>query len=283
MLSLLMGLVAAVSWALHDLQARRLSQHGPVLPLMLVVAGSGLLALVLPAAVWADFGAMGGRALALSVAAGGVYILGMMGLYASFQIAPVRIVAPVLGAYPVLSLGIAALQGRGVTLAEWLAVLAVVAGIALVAMLARDKDQEPVPLGPALGWAAAGMLGFALTFALGQAAARAGDEVAAMVLTRAVALAGIAALMALRRPAISQARANLPVLTAMGLCDALALGLVTAAAGLPHPEYGAIAAALFGVLTILLARIFLGERVAALQWLGIAVVFGGIGTLAGQG
>ena len=65
--------------------------------------------------------------------------------------------------------------------------------------------------------------------------------------------------------------------------SALALGLVTASARLPHPEYAAVAAALFGVLTIILAWRFLGEKVAAVQWAGIAVVFAGIATLSLQG
>jgi drug/metabolite transporter (DMT)-like permease len=283
MLSLLMGLVAAVAWALHDLQARRLSQQGAVLPLMLVVAGTGLLALVAPMALWADFGAMGGRAYGLAGLAGLAYVLGMAGLYVAFQLAPVRVVAPLLGAYPVLSLGLAALQGRSVALIEWLAVLAVVGGIALVTLLSRTDEGAPVPLARALAWAGAGALGFALTFGLAQAAARAGDEVAVIFVARVVGFGVLALIMALRRPSMARARAQVPMLTGMGLCDALAIGLVTASAALPHPEYGAIASALFGVLTILLARVFLGERVAALQWMGITMVFVGIGTLAGQG
>ncbi|MFZ9133639.1 MAG: EamA family transporter, partial [Gemmobacter sp.] len=58
---------------------------------------------------------------------------------------------------------------------------------------------------------------------------------------------------------------------------------VTAAAGLAQPEYAAVASALFGVLTIILAWRILDERVSPRQWAGIAAVFGGIGVLSLQG
>ena len=66
----------------------------------------------------------------------------------------------------------------------------------------------------------------------------------------------------------------------MGLLDTLALGLVMLAGGLAHAEYAAVAASLFGVVTILLAWAFLGEKVRPRQWPGIALVFAGIGWLA---
>jgi drug/metabolite transporter (DMT)-like permease len=69
----------------------------------------------------------------------------------------------------------------------------------------------------------------------------------------------------------------------MGVLDAFAIGLVTASASLPNPEYAAISSSLFGVLTILLAWRILKERVAPLQWLGIATVFTGIAVLSAQG
>jgi drug/metabolite transporter (DMT)-like permease len=69
-------------------------------------------------------------------------------------------------------------------------------------------------------------------------------------------------------------------MAAMGVLDAIALGAVMVSGRLPHAEYASVASALFGVLTILLATQFLNERVRPVQWLGIAVIFAGIGRLA---
>ncbi|MFZ1482421.1 MAG: EamA family transporter, partial [Paracoccaceae bacterium] len=131
-------------------------------------------------------------------------------------------------------------------------------------------------------WAALGACGFAATFALGQEAARQGAVVPAMVVTRITALAGVLVLC-LVRGQLAPAKGIGRVLMLMGCLDALALGMVTASARLPHPEYAAVTSALFGVLTILLAWRFLGERVAPVQWAGIAAVFAGIAALSLQG
>jgi drug/metabolite transporter (DMT)-like permease len=72
------------------------------------------------------------------------------------------------------------------------------------------------------------------------------------------------------------------VLIGMGLIDALALGLVTAAGSLPKAEYAAVSSSLFGVLTVLLAVWFLKEHARPVQWLGIATVFSGIAVLGLQ-
>lgn len=282
MLSLGFGLAAALAWAIHDLLVRKLTQGSAMLPMLLVVLVAGCLGLAVPTLIAGGWEQMTDKAVALSVAAGVAYVVGGAGLYQALARAPVRIAAPVLGAYPMLSLGIAAAQGRAVAAVEWLAVAAIVAGIAWVALTGREGGAVRGGLAAALFWAAAGAAGFAVTFALGQAAAREGAAFPVMLVTRVVASFCILVIGFAYR-SVRPAPGTLPVLLAMGALDALALGLVTASAALPNPEYAAVAAALFGVLTILLAWRFLGERVAPPQWLGIAAIFGGIAVLSLQG
>jgi drug/metabolite transporter (DMT)-like permease len=100
-----------------------------------------------------------------------------------------------------------------------------------------------------------------------------------MLTGRVVALLAIAALMPWQTGPRLPPRGQMGVLALMGLLDALALGLVTAAGGLAHAEYASVASSLFGVLTVLLAAWFLKEHVRPVQWLGIACVFGGIAVL----
>jgi drug/metabolite transporter (DMT)-like permease len=284
MLSLMFGLASALSWAVHDLLVRKLAQGGSVLPMMLVVVSSGCIAMGVVAMVWGGWGQMTPAAYGLAVATGVAYVVGMLGLYRAFQIAPVRIVAPVLGSFPMISLGIAAWQGAAVGVMEWGAVLAIVAGITVVALHSADESSgAQVPLLPALCWAAFGAVGFALTFALGQEAARQGAVVPTILVARVVSAGVIALMVLLARAPVGPVRGSLRLLALMGVLDATALALVQAAARLPHPEYASVASSLFGVLTILLAWRFLGEKVQRLQWAGIAVVFAGIGVLSAQG
>lgn len=281
MLALGFGLTAALLWAVHDLLARKLSQGAALLPILVLVLGAGTLGL-LPVAValggWERMTWPAGGVAALS---GLTFAVAIGGLYKAFSLAPVRVVAPVVGAYPLLILLTAVAQGRPVSGGDWLAVLAIVIGITIVAVAARDDAPEGYAASPgvAMAWAALAALGFAATFGLAQEATRLGSELPVMLVGRIVALAAILSLLVWHRGSLAPQRGHFGVLGLMGLLDALALGLVTASGGLPRAEYASVASSLFGVLTVLLAAWFLKERVRPVQWAGIACVFGGIAML----
>ncbi len=75
MLALIAGLTAACAWAVHDLLVRKIGQEMALLPMMLVVLAAGSVALVGPALIWGDWGAMTGAALRTAVAAGFAYVV----------------------------------------------------------------------------------------------------------------------------------------------------------------------------------------------------------------
>ncbi|MEN9850431.1 MAG: hypothetical protein RL128_594, partial [Pseudomonadota bacterium] len=220
-----------------------------------------------------------------SAAAGLAYVLGMGGLYRAFSLAPVRIVAPILGSFPMISLGFAAIGGKAVSGIELAAVLAIVSGIAIVALAGRAEDGEghSTRMGEAMLWSVAGTVGFATTFWLAQEGARQGDEMASIAVTRLVALAAVFAIVLAARAPWRALKGTGRSLAVMGVLDAIAISLVTISGRLPNPEYAAISSSLFGVLTILLAWKILKEAVLPAQWLGIVTVFAGIAALSSQG
>lgn len=281
MLALSFGLTAAFVWAVHDLLARKVSQGAALLPIIATILAAGCAVLAPVALVLGDWSAMSAAAVALAAVYGLCFAVAIGALYKAFSIAPVRLVSPVIGAYPMLSLAIAFAQGQPITSTDWLAVIAICAGIGIVALAARNDATEgyAAPPAVALGWAALSAFGFAATFALGQEAARQGAELPVMLIGRVVGLAAIVAMTLGLKASLRPQRGQVWVLVLMGSLDALALGLVTAAGTLPRAEYASITSSLFGVLTVLLAAWFLRERVRPPQWLGIAAVFGGIGLL----
>lgn len=281
MLALSLGLIAALIWAMHDLLARKLSQGTALLPLILVVMASGSIALIAPVLAFGDWTDVPNKSIGVAVLAGFAFALASGALFRAFSLATTRVVAPIIGAYPVLSLFSAVLQGRSVTLWEWVAVLAVIAGIAVVSMTGQKGDGSK-PVLPAMAWAALSACGFAATFAIGQEAARQGSELPVILITRLTTLSIIAVLFIAYRSSFASLRGNWLALCAMGLFDAAALSLVTVSGNLPFAEYAAIASSLFGVVTIILASYFLDEKLRPLQWIGVAVVFSGIGFLSAQ-
>jgi drug/metabolite transporter (DMT)-like permease len=284
MLALGFGLTAALIWAVHDLLARKLSQGAALLPILAVVLGAGCAALAPVALVSGDWAAMTAPAVTGAAVYGLTYAFAGGALYKAFSIAPVRLVSPVIGAYPLLSLAIAVAQGRGVSVLDWMAVTAIVSGIAIVAVATRNDTPESYAARPAVafGWAALSAVAFAVTFALGQEATRQGAELPVLLIGRIVALVAVVVLAMSRGFSLAPPRGRIGVLVLMGVFDALALGLVTASGGLDRAEYASVAASLFGVLTVILAAWFLREGVRQVQWLGIAAVFGGIAALSLQ-
>ncbi|WP_134012191.1 EamA family transporter [Litoreibacter halocynthiae] len=123
-------------------------------------------------------------------------------------------------------------------------------------------------------------VGFAVTFTNGQAATEMASDLPVILITRLVSIARLAALMILRHLPFNPGRSAMPVLIAMGCLDGVALMAVLSADGLPNAQYAAVAAAVFGLLTIVMAWAFLRERMGPTQWAGCLVAFTGIGYLA---
>jgi drug/metabolite transporter (DMT)-like permease len=219
------------------------------------------------------------RAYQFSTLSGLCYLFGCIGLYKSFSIGPVKLVAPIMGAYPILSIAWSALSGQAVGLDQWLAVGAVVAGVAIVSVLSDQEDGSGRQMA-AVGWAIMGAVGFAFTFAVGHVATQAGAEMPVILITRLVTAGSAVLLLMLSKGQKVPQRSAWPLLILMGLLDAFALGIVIASGGLERPEFAAVAASTFGMITIILAWMFLKERMTAPQWAGVALTFAGIGYLA---
>ncbi|MFX0546444.1 EamA family transporter [Roseovarius sp. S1116L3] len=277
--SLVFGLIAALCWGIHDICVRYVSQRVGILPALTTVLIIGTLVMAPAAFLVGDWGAMGWTASALAMASGIAFTLAYLGLYKAFEIGPVRLVAPIIGAYPVLSVGWAAAAGQTVSADQWLAVGAVIAGVAIVGLL-TDEAASSGNKRAAIIWAILGGAAFAATFALGQAAAHAGSEVPAILITRIIAVGMALILLAASGGIRWPARGALPLLGLMGVLDCIALGIVIAAAGMARPEFASVAASTFGMITVILAWAILRERMTPGQWGGVLLTFSAIGYLA---
>lgn len=279
MLSLTFGLCAALAWGVHDICVRYVSQRGGILPALSTVLLFGVLFLIPVVAVTGGWEQMTRYGVQMSVLSGLFYALGCIGLYKGFSIGPVRLVAPIMGSYPILSVTWAALRGQAVPVDQWVAVGCIIGGVAVISMLSDDTESGGSKYA-AIGWSALGAVGFALTFAIGHLAAQSGPELPAILITRCVTTLVVLALLLGARGVKRPERRALPVLAMMGALDAAALAIVIASGNLARPEFAAVAASTFGMITVLLAWAFLKERMSTGQWGGVFLTFAGIGYLA---
>jgi drug/metabolite transporter (DMT)-like permease len=283
--SALVGLVAALSWGVHDFVARFPSRAVGPIPTVLAVTVSGLIVL----SAWLLIGGSAIRIvwpdLWLVAVTGIFFALGTLALFTALALGPITLVAPIAGSYPALAMMLAVAQGARPSAWQWLAILGVMAGVLIVSRSGgRYEESGELPPGKlkiVLGLAFLASFGFAIALTAGQAAAPIYGEVETVWLARLFGLAAIGALYLWRSPGAPLPMRWLPLLGLMGCLDVLALGTITAAGNLPDPAFATVVSSAFGAVTVLLARVILKEPIAPLQLAGMALIFGGVAALAG--
>lgn len=279
--SLFLGLTAALVWGLHDFSVRRVSSVADAAALYLLVLGFGVL-WILPFGLatpgWADLTA---DLVGFTALAGLIYAFGVYALYRAFAIGPVRLVAPICGAYPLLSVGLAMVQGQEITALVWLAALAVVAGVGLVAR--GEGAGGAGPSRAAILWAIGAATGFFTSLGMLHSAAEQAADLPVALIARVAGFAGILALVLMQRVPVRPALPVWPTLAMMAALDLGGMFAVTAAGSFARPEFASVTSSCFGLVTVLLAWRFLAEPVRPVQWAGIATVFAGVAVLSSQG
>jgi drug/metabolite transporter (DMT)-like permease len=282
MSALTLGLIAALMWGFHDVCVRFVSQKTPLMASLMTVLITGTLFHLGVMTVQGGFTPVTAPIFGLSALSGVSLLVASLGLYAAFHRGPVRLVAPIIASFPILSVAWAAFTGVQIDLWQWSAVLAIIIGVSLVAALSDgdDNDGDNPSRGLTIIFAAISAIGFAGTFALGQMASAQAGELPVTLITRIVAIALLfIGMLALKLP-FWPGRAALPILTLMGIADGIALLCVLSAGHLPDAQYASVASSIFGLLTIVLAWAFLREKMTGVQWMGCAIAFCGIGYLA---
>ncbi len=275
-----LGMIAAICWGVHDILVRRVSQNTPLMASLLAVLVAGTLLQLGIMTTTGSFAPVTGASAGYAMISGVCFLVASLGLYGAFQRGPVRLVAPVIASYPILSVGWAAASGIPISLYEWLAVLSIIIGVSVVAMLSDDSTAEVPPKGLTILYAVIAAVGFAGTFAFGQLAAAMTHDLPVILITRSVAIVLLLGIIVAKSLPLWPGRSALPVLALMGCVDGIALMCVLSAGGLPDAQYAAVASSVFGLLTILMAWAFLKEQMTLPQWSGCLLTFVAIGYLA---
>jgi drug/metabolite transporter (DMT)-like permease len=276
--ALLLGMTTALLWGLHDFTVRRVSSAADAAALYLLVLGFGVL-WIAPFALAADgWAALTTSLIGFTTLTGLVYAFGVYALYRAFAIGPVRLVAPICGAYPLLSVGLAMVQGRPVEWLVWMAALAVLGGVALVAR--GEGGEAQGDRNKAIAWSVFAAISFFISLGMLHSAAEQAADLPVALIARVAGFAGILALVMLQRVPVRPAFSVWPTLAMMAALDLGGMLAVTIAGSFDRPEFASVTSSCFGLVTVLLAWRFLAEPVRPQQWAGILVVFAGIAVLS---
>jgi len=266
-----LALLGAASWGVGDFLGGIAARRIHVLTVLAVSQGAGLVG----ALVWVVVArpALPGIGELLAAAgAGACGAVGLGALYRGMAVGAMGIVAPISAAGPVVPLAADLAKGESPSAVQWLGVVVVLAGIA---MLAREPGR-PVRggLGAGVSLALVAALGFGLFFVGLDAAAEGGVEWAILGVRGTSTLLACAAALAVSATLAPPARL-LPTIVAVGLFDTGANVLVAFATTRGSVGIVAVLSALYPVVTVLLARLALGES------LDRSRRFGGVLALAG--
>lgn len=272
----LLALLGAGSWGAGDFLGGLASRRIAVLTVLVVSQALGLAGVVAWALLTGD-PFPGITPLLPAVGAGAAGLVGLAALYRGFAVGAMGIVAPISAASPLVPLAVDAAHGIVPGPVQWLGIGLVLTGIGAVSYEPGAPGTPRVAAGAGLAVLAA--LGFGV-FVVGIDAGA--DESAAWAVaaarTTSVGLALAVALATATR--LRPPRATLPLLVGVAAFDTGANVLVAAAT--THGAAGVVGvlSALYPIVTVVLARMLLGERLSAGRRLGGVVALAGAALVA---
>jgi drug/metabolite transporter (DMT)-like permease len=278
MLAIALGLAASLSWGVADflggIQSRRM-------PVVAVVLGSQLAGLTLVAVVVVARGEPlpGGDFLLYAALSSVGGIIGLTAFYKALSIGAMGVVAPLssTGAVIPVAVGIAtgdrpsALQGIGVAVA--------IAGVILASREAGEEAQRSRAVSAGAGFALISAIGFGCFFL---AIDRASDDdvIWAVCVNRTVSVTLLGLALLATRPKLGLKPADMRMLAIVGILDIAANGLFALAATKGLVSVVAVLSSLYPVITVILARMVLKERLHAVQRLGAFAALAGVALIS---
>ncbi len=276
-MAVVLALGGALAWGVGDFLGGVASRRLAVLTVLVVSQAIGLAGLLLWVAASRE--SFPGLVELLPAALAGIAgLVGLGALYRGLAVGAMGIVAPISAASPIVPLAVDAAKGNVPAALQWLGIALVLTGIAV---LSREPSGSTRGGGLAAGagLAVLAALGFGL-FIVGIDAGA--DESAswAMVAARTASVS-IGAILALAlSTSLRPSREMVPILVGVGIFDTVASVLVAAATTYGAAGIVAVLSALYPVVTIVLARLVLGERLSASRRAGGAVALTGAALVA---
>lgn len=278
MTALALALASSLCWGVADFLGGIQSRRHPVLTVLLVSQLAGLVGLVILLGVRGT----GPPALSrlLPAAAGGIAgLAGLGAFYRALAIGTMSIVAPVAATGVAIPVIVGVTGGDRPALVQVAGLLAAIAGVVL-ATREQDSDSDAPADGRAsIALALVAAAGFGSFFVGLRISARA-DVPWAICAARVAGLACLVTLIRVRRTPVGGLGTALAPLVLVGVLDLSANVLYALASRHGLLSLVAVGASLYPLVTILLARVVLSERVRRIQEVGIVSAVVGVVLMA---
>jgi drug/metabolite transporter (DMT)-like permease len=273
----LLGLAAALLYGSGDFLGGMASRRAHVLTVLTLVETAGVIAALAVAAASPGPASLAG--LAWGFSAGLVGGLGLIIFYAGLAAGPMSVVAPVSGLVStVLPVAVALTEGERPGAGVYAGALLCLVAIVLASSAGNTGPaRRPGRLGRAIAYGTASGVSFGLFFLLIRNAGQSG-EVWPVAAGRIGELAIVLAAAAVLRPGLLRGvGGGIPLVAAgAGVIDVVANICYVAATRTGAFGLAVVLASLYPGVTVLLARVVLGERLRWIQRVGLGLAAIGI-------
>jgi drug/metabolite transporter (DMT)-like permease len=272
----LLALSGALLWGVGDFLGGVASRRLAVVAVLAISQAVGLAGVALW--VWIASDPFPGLSEVLPAAGAGVAgIIGLAALYRGLAVGAMGIVAPISAASPLVPLAVDAGRGLTPTAFQWLGIVLVLAGIVTLSREPSGVRAGRVAAGAGLAVVAAlGFGGFVVGLDAGSDESAPWAVVAARSASVSIALVAAALTATSLRPPVR----FVPALVGVGAFDTganicVAFATTKGAAGIV-----AVLSALYPIVTVLLARLVLAERLSVARRAGGAIALAGAAFVA---
>ena len=288
-MGILLGLVAALGWGVADFMARFATRRAGAYRTLMYMQLIGFLVLTAAMAAtghWSKFfpSCTEHQAWAWAICAGLLNVGSAFSLYRSFEIGVLALVAPIAASYPALTVMLSLWSGERLTVPHALGVVAAILGVVLAAVTFSAPPEEYSSadhrqhLFRGVPWALAAAVGFGLLFwVLGFHVMPIFGGAASVWMVRITTFSTLALLVVpLRQSGKPPGGSMLWLVAGVGIIDTAAFVANNLALKYQQVAVASVLSSLYGAVTVLLAAIFLRDKLERTQWAGIALIFMGI-------
>jgi drug/metabolite transporter (DMT)-like permease len=274
MQAIVLALGASLTWGLADffgpLQGRVLG----ALRTLVYVQLSGLVGIVVIVAIRGKGPEHGAVLLAIPAAISGT--LGLFAYYRGIAVGAISIVAPIAGISAIVPVIVGIVSGDRPSTWQLLGIACALSGVFLAA---REPNRVGARFAAGVGLALLAAVGFGGYFPFMHAAGNADFWWASLVF-RMVSTSVILTAVAVQRPPLDVSRRILPWLALIGFGDMFGNLLFAAASTSGLVSITSVLASLYPIVTVVLARIVLSEKVARSQEAGIGLTLAGVALIS---
>jgi len=278
--TVLLALAASLCWGTADFTSGLIARSVPLLLVLMIGQGIGLIAAAVIVAVAAQpFPAAGPAAASLT--AGVCVIVGLGCFYRALAVGTMSIVAPIAATGVAIPVVVGLAGGDRLAAVQVVGMAAAVAGVVLASRHPGVDDASRVSHRTAVALALVAAGAFGGYFVLAHIGARGGVPWL-LLLAHITTVVGVGFVLLAVRPARSTRipRMSLGLLGAAGSLDFGATALYGVANRSGALSIVAVAGSLYPVATVLLARSVLAERLVRTQALGVGLALAGVALIA---